>query len=156
MISTVDLFMSVISIGVGSYITSKLGARVASVTVYAGVALFVLFVLYGQFLWATTVGFIAMSCFYSMFGTLTSICTNPLRMQLSDPTVAATQFTIYNSLSNLPVTLGATLYAVIGGTTEMTFLIWTMAALAVAGGLTYSTMKAGSRHVAAEPVPEVD
>ena len=156
MISTVDLFMSVISIGVGSYITSKLGARVASVTVYAGVALFVLFVLYGQFLWATTVGFIAMSCFYSMFGTLTSICTNPLRMQLSDPTVAATQFTIYNSLSNLPVTLGATLYAVIGGTKEMTFLIWTMAALAVAGGLTYSTMKAGSRHVAAEPVPEVD
>ncbi len=154
MISTVDLVISVISIAVGSFLTSKLGARVASVTIYAGVALFAVFILYGQAFWAaTTAGFVAISCIYSLFGTCTSICTNPLRMQLSDPTVAATQFTIYNSLSNLPVTLGATLFAVLGGTQEMSLLLWTMAALAVAGGLTYATMQAGSRREAAE-LPE--
>ena len=113
--------------------------------------------LYGQGFWAaTTFGFVTITCLYSLFSTCTSICTNPLRMQLSDPKVAATQFTIYNSLSNLPVTLGAFLYAVIGGTEAMTQLIWTMAGLAVAGGLAYSTMRAGARHVAAEPVPEVN
>ncbi|WP_305097933.1 MFS transporter [Croceibacterium aestuarii] len=154
MISTVDLVMSVASIGIGSFLTTRLGARRATVLVYAGVALFVLFVLYGQAFWAaTTAGFVAISCFYSMFGTVTSICTNPLRMQLSDPTVAATQFTIYNSLSNLPVTLGATLFAVLGGTPEMTVIIWTMVGLAIAGGLVYATMRAGSRHEAAE-LPE--
>jgi hypothetical protein len=91
-----------------------------------------------------------------MHSTCTSICTNPLRMQLSDPTVAATQFTIYNSLSNLPVSIGAGLFAVLGGTQEMMTVMWVAAGLCVIGALIYSTMNIGSRHIAAEPVPEMN
>ncbi|MXO61190.1 MFS transporter [Altererythrobacter salegens] len=154
MVSSVDLVMAVVSIGVGSFLTLRLGARVASSLVYSTYFLLAIFVLYGQAYWSAMTPFIIMSCVWSMHDTLTSICTNPLRMQLSDPTVAATQFTIYNSLSNLPVTFGATLFAVLGGTKELGTVMWTSGGLMLLGALIFSTLKAGSRHEAAEPVPE--
>ena len=107
-------------------------------------------------MWAAVLPFIVMSAVWSMHDTLTSICTNPLRMQLSDPQVAATQFTIYNSLSNLPVSFGATLFALLGGTQEMASVLWVAAALLFSGAMIYIWMKAGSRHIEAEPVPKVD
>jgi PAT family beta-lactamase induction signal transducer AmpG len=97
-----------------------------------------------------------MTCVYSLLTTLTSICTNPLRMQLSDPTVAATQFTIYNSLSNLPVAFGATLFATLGGTSEMFTVMSIAAGLCAAGGLLYARMTIGNPPMAAEPVAEID
>ena len=156
MISTADLVMAVLSIGIGSFLTRRLGARFASMLVYVTYAVLALFVLYGQPLWITMGVFIVMSAVWSMHDTLTSICTNPLRMQLSDPQVAATQFTIYNSLSNLPVSFGATLFAILGGTREMTTVLWIAAALLLSGALIYGWMRAGSRHVEAEPAPRVD
>ena len=156
MISTVGLVMGVVSIGVGSLLTTKLGARRSSMLVYVTFALLGLFVLYGQSIWLATAAFIAMSCVWSMHDTLTSICTNPLRMQLSDPKVAATQFTIYNSLSNLPVSLGAGLFATLGGTAELTTVVWVAVGLLFTGALGYGWMQAGSRHQPAPVVPAVD
>jgi len=156
MISTVGLIMGVVSIGVGSLLTTMLGARRSSMLVYITYALLGLFVLYAQSIWIGTVAFVAMSCVWSIHDTLTSICTNPLRMQLSDPKVAATQFTIYNSLSNLPVTLGAGLYATLGGTEEMSTVLWIAIVLLFTGALGYGWMKAGSRHQEAPVVPAVD
>jgi len=156
MISTTDLVMAIVSIGIGSFLTTRIGPRRASVLVYTTYAILALFVLYGQSLWIASAVFIGMSAVWSMHDTLTSICTNPLRMQLSDPQVAATQFTIYNSLSNLPVSLGATLFAVLGGTREMTSVLWVAAALLLSGAVVYGWMTAGSRHTEAEAVPVVD
>jgi PAT family beta-lactamase induction signal transducer AmpG len=156
MISTVGVVMAVVSIAIGSFLTTKLGARRSSVLVYTTYALLALFVLYGQSIWVATAAFIAMSCVWSMHDTLTSICTNPLRMQLSEPEVAATQFTIYNSLSNLPVSLGALLFAALGGTAELTIVMWVAIGLLFGGALLYSWMQAGSRHRAAPIVPAVD
>jgi PAT family beta-lactamase induction signal transducer AmpG len=156
MISTADLIMAVLSIGIGSFLTGRLGARGASMLVYVTYAVLALFVLYGQELWATMSVFVVMSAVWSMHDTLTSICTNPLRMQLSDPQVAATQFTIYNSLSNLPVSFGATLFAILGGTREMTTVLWVAAVLLLSGALIYGWMRAGSRHADAEPVPKLN
>ena len=156
MISTVGLVMGVVSIGVGSLLTTKLGARRSSMLVYVTYALLGLFVLYGQSVWMAAAAFIAMSCVWSMHDTLTSICTNPLRMQLSDPKVAATQFTIYNSLSNLPVSLGAGLFATLGGTAELTTVVWVAVGLLFTGALGYGWMQAGSRHQPAPVVPAVD
>jgi len=156
MISTVDVVMAVASIAVGSFLTTKLGARRSSVLVYTTYALLALFVLYGQSIWAATAAFIAMSCVWSMHDTLTSICTNPLRMQLSDPKVAATQFTIYNSLSNLPVSLGAGLFATLGGTVQLTTVMWVAVALLFGGALLHGSMNAGSRHTVAPLVPAID
>ena len=77
-------------------------------------------------------------------------------MQLSDPQVAATQFTIYNSLSNLPVSYGALLFATLGGTTKLPLVMWTLATMCFVGAAIYALMKVGSRHQAAPPVPEVN
>jgi PAT family beta-lactamase induction signal transducer AmpG len=156
MISTVDLVIAFVAIAAGSFLTTRFGPRRSSVFVWFCWAALALFVLYGRDIWTSTVAFIAMSCVWSLLNTLTSICTNPLRMQLSDPTVAATQFTIYNSLSNLPVALGATLFAILGGTEEMFNVMWLAAGLCVVGGLIYATMTIGNRPVPAEPVPDVD
>lgn len=156
MIATVDLVMALVSIAAGSFITTRMGARRASLLVYTTYALLALFVLFGQSIWLATTVFIVMSGVWSMHDTLTSICTNPLRMQLSDPKVAATQFTIYNSLSNLPVSLGAGLFATLGGTGEMSTVLWIAVALLLGGALLYGSMRAGSRHEAAPLVPEVD
>lgn len=156
MVSTVDLVMAVVSIGVGSFITLKLGARYASILVYSTYAALAMFVLYGQAYWSAMTPFIFLTCIWSMHDTLASICTNPLRMQLSDPTVAATQFTIYNSLSNLPVVWGASLFAILGGTKELGTVMWTSALLMVSGVAIYATMKVGSRHAAAPPEPVIN
>ena len=153
MISTVDLVMAVVSIALGSLITAKLGARRSSVLVYSTFAMLALFVLYAQSVWAATAAFVVMSAVWSMHDTMTSICTNPLRMQLSDPKVAATQFTIYNSLANLPVSFGAGLFITLGGTAELPTVMWTAVGLFIGGAALYGWMNAGSRHVAAPPVP---
>jgi PAT family beta-lactamase induction signal transducer AmpG len=156
MISTADLVMAILSIGIGSFMTTRMGPRFASVLIHLTYAALALFVLYGQSIWIASTVFIGMSAIWSMHDTLTTICTNPLRMQLSDPQVAATQFTIYNSLSNLPVSFGAALFAVLGGTGEMIRVLWVAAALLAAGAMIYVFMKAGSRPVESEPVPRVD
>ena len=156
MFSTAKLAMAVAAIAVGSFLTLRMGPRLATVLVYLTYAGLALFILYGQSLWVGTLVFIAATCVWALHDTLSSIVSNPLRMQLSDPKVAATQFTIYNSLSNLPVSLGATLYGLLGGTEELANVIWTTVALFVVGSLIYSWMRIGSRHVEAEPMPVVD
>jgi MFS transporter, PAT family, beta-lactamase induction signal transducer AmpG len=55
-------------------------------------------------------------------------------MQLCDPRVSATQFTIYNSISNLPVSIGATLFATLGGAENLP------KPLMVAMGITLASM----------------
>jgi hypothetical protein len=76
-------------------------------------------------------------------GLLFSISTNPLRMRLSDKRVAATQFTIYNSLSNLVVPAGAWILAAAmsngGRTTAMTVVI----GFAIAGILALALLRIG-------------
>jgi len=156
MISTVNLAMAVAAIALGSFLTMRFGPRRSTVLVFCTYSALALFVLYGQSIWVATVAFIAASCVWALHDTVTSIVTNPLRMQLSDPQVAATQFTIYNSLSNLPVAFGAGLFAMLGGTGELGTVIWTAVALFALGSLVYGWMKIGSRHVEAEPVPQVN
>jgi PAT family beta-lactamase induction signal transducer AmpG len=156
MVATVDLVIAFVAIAIGSVLTIRLGPRRASVLVWGCFAALALFVLYAEGIWNATVTFIAMSSVYSLLTVLTSICTNPLRMQLSDPTVAATQFTIYNSLSNLPVALGATLFAALGGTDKMFTVMWLAAGLCTAGAIFYGTMTIGARPIEAPPVLEIE
>lgn len=156
MISTVDLVMAVIAIGIGSFLTLRFGPRLS----YAGIDLclagLALFLIFGMAFWTTPIGFIAMACAYSILITLSSITSNPLRMQLSDERVAATQFTIYNSLSNLPVSLGATIFAWLGGADELATVLGVVAGLYVAGMILILMLRIGDRPVDPDPVPIVD
>lgn len=160
MISTVDLVMAVLAIGVGSFLTARLGPRNASFVIWIYFAVLALLVLYGRSIWIVPAGFIALSCLWSLAVVTTSIATNPLRMQLSDPSVAATQFTIYNSLSNLPVSIGATMFAILGGTDEMATVMWLAAGLMTVAAFVFLTLKVGDKvrkaDLAAEPEPRMD
>jgi hypothetical protein len=66
--------MALVSIAVGSVLTTRMGARRASLLIYTTYALLALFVLHGQSIWVATTAFIAMSCVWSMHDTMTSIC----------------------------------------------------------------------------------
>ena len=155
-ISTIDLVMALAAIAAGSFLTLKLGAKRAAMLVFTTEAALCAFILFGRELWTIMAVFLALLCVQSIQTTLSSITTNPLRMQLSDPRVAATQFTIYNSLGNLPVAFGATLFAWLGGSAELARVMVVAIALFVAGTLILALIRVGRAHVEAEPAPRVD
>ena len=153
MYSTIALIGSVVSIGIGSMLTVRLGARLASLVVSILQSALCLFIVGGQHLWLIIAVFVGMTFVYRLLDTLLSVATNPLRMQLSDKRVAATQFTIYNSLSNLPVALGATLFAALGGVGALSTTMLAGAVLGVLGAAGFLLLRVGNRHEAPEPVP---
>ncbi len=63
---------------------------------------------------------------------------------------------IYNSLANLPVTLGTMIFAGLGGMAAIGAQFWTMIGLAAFAGCVFWRLRVGNRHVAAEPVPEMN
>jgi MFS transporter, PAT family, beta-lactamase induction signal transducer AmpG len=156
MFSTVGLVVAVLAIGMGSVMTSRLGPRHAQVVSLIAFALLGLFVLFGQSIWIAVPVFVVLTGAERLCTVLTTICSSPMRMQLSDPQVAATQFTIYNSLSNLPVAFGATLFAAIGGMGAFPLALWIAIGLLLGGAALFAWMEAGSRHVAVQPAPEID
>ncbi|MGX7894096.1 MFS transporter [Tsuneonella sp. HG222] len=155
-VSTVDLVVSLTAIAVGSFLTLRLGAKRSAMVSFAGLATVAAFIMLGREFWQITAVFLGMYAFYSLCTTLSSITTNPLRMQLSDPRVAATQFTIYNSISNLPVSLGATLFAVLGGTAALASVMTVAIGLFVTSIVILLFLRIGGRHIEVEPVPLVD
>lgn len=111
MAGMMGLFVAAFGMVAGAWLNSKWGPRrsaIFSVGIY--IALASLFIVYPQMglIWA---GFLFLYFLTDTSNLLYSICTNPIRMRLSDKRVAATQFTIYNSLSNLPVPAGAWILA---------------------------------------------
>jgi len=155
-ISTVDFVMALSAIAVGSFLTLKLGPKRSAMLVFTVQAAMCAFVMLGREYWLTTWVFVGLLCLQTICSTLSSICTNPLRMQLSDPRVAATQFTIYNSVSNLPVSFGATMFAYMGGAEELALVMGVAIALFVGGAVVLSFIGIGQAPVKAEPVPRVD
>jgi PAT family beta-lactamase induction signal transducer AmpG len=154
--STVDLIMAFVAIAVGSFLTLRMGPKYSAMLSFVCMAGVAGFLVLGREYWVITGVFVGLYAIYSLLNTLTSITTNPLRMQLSDPRVAATQFTIYNSISNLPVSLGATLFAAWGGTKELPTVMGLTAALWILGALVLWMIRIGQAHVEVEPLPKVD
>ena len=155
-VSTIDLIMALIAIAVGSFLTLKMGAKRAAMLVFMTEAAMCAFILFGREFWTMMSVFIVLLAVQSILATLSSIATNPLRMQLSDPRVAATQFTIYNSLGNLPVSMGATLFAWLGGSAELATVMAVAIALFVIGTLILALIRVGQASADAEPVPRLD
>ncbi|RVQ69376.1 MFS transporter [Croceicoccus ponticola] len=156
MVSTTGLISSVVAIGIGAVLSSKMGARRSSVLVASLHAVLCFFLLGAQSLWSSVFVFVALTLLKAQLSTLQSICTNPLRMQLSDKRVAATQFTIYNSLSNLPVTLGTYIFVWLGGMAAIVTQLWVAAGLAMLAAIGMFVLRVGDRRMAAEPVPKMD
>jgi MFS transporter, PAT family, beta-lactamase induction signal transducer AmpG len=139
--SSIDLVMALAGVVVGSWLTLKLGARWATAANVFALALLMLFLAFGEQFWTSHPIFLLVLMFWSLLILLNSICSNPLRMQLSDKRVGATQFTIYNSLANLPVALGAWLMGRLGGSDNLPLTLGTAAALFALAGLAYAVLR---------------
>ena len=88
--------------------------------------------------------FVILSIGRELTDVLTSVSSNPLRMRLSDKRVGATQFTIYNSLSNLPVALGASLFAWTYGAGGLALVMSILIAMTCASCIIFALMRIGN------------
>jgi PAT family beta-lactamase induction signal transducer AmpG len=145
MIAIVGLVASVACMGIGSVMNVRLGPKRASMISILGYAL--IGCVYMLSPGIATIGyvFVVITLFWNMADTLTSVCTNPLRMRLCDKRVAATQFTIYNSLSNLLVPAGASAFAWMLGADLEVAVMPALVALVFAGVFTLSFLHVGRR-----------
>ncbi|OYW46921.1 MAG: hypothetical protein B7Z08_00525 [Sphingomonadales bacterium 32-68-7] len=156
-ISTADFVMALTAIAIGSYLSLRFGSKRAAMIVFLIEAAMCAFIWLGREYWTQTAIFIGLLCLQSILATLSSITTNPLRMQLSDPRVAAAQFTLYNSLSNFPVSFGAsTLFVVLGGTGNLALTMGVAIGLLLLATLVMAFQRVGQRPAPAEPVPVVN
>ncbi len=146
----ISLPMAFVGLVVGSYLTFKLGARLATIVTAIISALLMLFLITGQEFWVQYPIFVGVMILVALMSLLDSICSNPMRMQLSDKRVGATQFTIYNSLSNLPVALGAWMMGKLGGSENIALT------LGVAGGLWFAAALAFAVLRLPKPTPETE
>jgi len=140
-IGTIDLITAFTGLVIGSWLTIKLGARWATFAVMAAYALLMLFLMLGQEFWVQHPVFLGALVCWSMFTLLSSICSNPLRMQLSDKRVGATQFTIYNSMANLPVALGAAMLGWLGGSENLQLTLGVAGSLWVLSAIGYALLR---------------
>jgi PAT family beta-lactamase induction signal transducer AmpG len=145
MVATVGLVASVSCMGLGSLLVSRLGPRRATVVTFAGYGLMSLVYLFSPEIAMIGYIFVGLSIFREFTDVLTSISSNPLRMRLSDKRVGATQFTIYNSLSNLPVAFGASLYAWAFGAGGLTLLMSILVAMTVGSCVIFALMRIGDK-----------
>ncbi|HYD24386.1 MAG TPA: MFS transporter [Croceibacterium sp.] len=156
-IATIDFVMALTAIAVGSFLTLRWGPKRAAMLVFMVEAAFCAFILLGRDYWTIGAVFVGLLALQSICSTLSSITTNPLRMQLSDPRVAAAQFTIYNSIGNLPVSFGsATVFVWLGGSDDLTTTMAGAVALFALGTVILAFIRIGGKHVEAQPVPPID
>lgn len=144
MVAVVGLFVSVGGMGLGSFLNARLGPR-RSCIFSAGFYIVIggLFLVFPQMglLWG---GLIALYALTDSTSLLFTISGNPLRMRLCDKRVAATQFTIYNSLGNLPVPAGAYLLAWTSAQGGQAITMGTVIGLAIAGMILMSLLRIGN------------
>lgn len=140
-VGTIDLAMALVGLVVGSWLTLKLGARNATLVNSISLAALMLFLALGQEFWTRHPVFLAVLVLWALLILLNTICSNPLRMQLSDKRVGATQFTIYNSLSNLPVAAGAWLMGQLGGSENLPLTLGTAAGLFALAAVGYALLR---------------
>lgn len=153
MVGTVGLITSVACMIIGSALVSWLGARLSTVVTYAAYGVLALVYIFAPQLALITWIFVALTTVWNATDTLTSVCSNPLRMRLSDKRVAATQFTIYNSAANLVVPMGASAYAWAAGYGSLPSMLLIIG-LTLLGCIGYAAMRIGGRGEHLEEIEE--
>jgi MFS transporter, PAT family, beta-lactamase induction signal transducer AmpG len=153
--SSIDLVMALVGLVVGSWLTLKLGARWATVVDSTALCVLMLFLAFGQAFWTQHPVFMTVLALWALFVLLQSICSNPLRMQLSDKRVGATQFTIYNSLANLPVAAGAWLMGRLGGSENLELTLGVAAGLFAVAALAFAVLRMPKPEPAVEDTRDI-
>lgn len=107
LVGMAQLAAGVAGLTIGGWIGDRLGAKNATIGVYATyIALNVAMIL-GVSLWGDVHVFRGFVFAWLILDTLLTVVALPISMRLCDPRVAATQFCLYMAMSNLGITLGA-------------------------------------------------
>ncbi|NNC51838.1 MAG: MFS transporter [Erythrobacter sp.] len=105
--ATAGLLAGVLCMTLGGWLGDKFGAkRIGIMWVASGIVLCVVMYL-GVEYWSNSAVFMAFVYFWIPLDMLITVALLPISMRLCDPTVAATQFTIYMAISNFGISFGA-------------------------------------------------
>ncbi|QZD95711.1 MFS transporter [Qipengyuania gelatinilytica] len=105
--ATAGLLAGVLCITLGGWLGDKFGAkRIGIMWIASGIALCAVMYL-GVGYWSNSAVFMAFVYFWIPLDMLITVALLPISMRLCDPTVAATQFTIYMAVSNFGISFGA-------------------------------------------------
>ncbi|MXO50819.1 MFS transporter [Erythrobacter gaetbuli] len=105
--ATGGLLAGVLCITLGGWLGDKFGAkRIGLMWLASGIALCAV-MYFGVGYWSNSAVFVAFVCFWIPLDMLITVALLPISMRLCDPTVAATQFTIYMAVSNFGISFGA-------------------------------------------------
>ncbi len=104
---TASLVAGIIGLTFGGWFGDKFGAKRATITIISTYFLFSAAVWLSVDLWSDPVLFVGFVYCWMALNTLLTVVALPISMRLCDPTVAATQFTLYMATSNFGITIGA-------------------------------------------------
>ena len=105
--ATGGLLAGILCMTLGGWLGDKFGAkRIGLMWLASGIALCAV-MYFGVAYWSNSAVFVAFVCFWIPLDMLITVALLPISMRLCDPTVAATQFTIYMAVSNFGISFGA-------------------------------------------------
>ena len=152
--SSIAVPTAAISMVVLAALAPRLGLRLTLVVILALDGALVL-------LWAidplVLTAFAAFAGYLVIYGTLSAfrqMAMQGMRMALSETRVGATQMTVYNSLGNLPLSLGAGLFALLGGSGALAIVLGTAGALLVVGAVLTLLLRIGRREPRLASIPQ--
>ena len=133
--ATAGLLAGVLCITLGGWLGDKFGAkRIGIMWIASGIALCAVMYL-GVGYWSNSAVFMAFVYFWIPLDMLITVALLPISMRLCDPTVAATQFTIYMAISNFGISFGAFMLGktdALGGLPSIFIIVGTGLAVALA------------------------
>lgn len=162
MFATIGLVTSIACMWIGAALIRQLGPRLSCIVTFAGYGIIGVVYLLSPGIAMIGYVFVILTIYWNATDTLTTISGNPLRMRLSDKRVGATQFTIYNSLGNLPVPVGASIFAWAYGDGGVAMLMPILIVMTVFSGGIFALMRIGGKALPGdlehfgEPQPRLD
>ncbi len=123
---TAQLVAGILGLTLGGWLGDRFGAKRTTIAFFALYMAFSASMLLMQDMWSSSSVFIYFVYGWSCLDILITVAALPISMRLSNPKVAATQFTLYMACSNFGISIGAWVFSFsdrLGGLPTMFMLV---------------------------------
>lgn len=114
LVGTAQLVSGIMGLMIGGWMGDYFGAKKSTIAAFAMFLVVSLLMLVGTAYWSEPSVFAAFVFSWIILDILITVVALPISMRLCDPTVAATQFTLYMATSNFGISIGAWVLALSG------------------------------------------
>jgi PAT family beta-lactamase induction signal transducer AmpG len=114
LVGVAQLASGIVGMTVGGWMGDLFGAKRSTIAAFSAFLVVSLMMMAGTAYWSEPSVFGAFVFAWIMLDILITVVALPISMRLCDPTVGATQFTLYMATSNFGITLGAWVLALSG------------------------------------------